>query len=116
MKTELWAVGLVLIGSIVGAFGPIFIKRASDSFTLNIKKIIQNKNLILGLSCYAFGTIAFIPALKGGDLSILYPLVSIGYVLTCLYSVKLLKEKMNKLKWLGILLIMVGVAFIGVGA
>jgi len=116
MTTELWAVGLVLIGSIIGAFGPIFVKKASDSFSLNIKKIIQNKNLILGLSCYAFGTIVFIPALKGGDLSILYPLVSIGYVLTCLYSIKLLKEKMNKLKWLGIILIMIGVAFIGIGA
>jgi uncharacterized membrane protein len=54
--------------------------------------------------------------LKGGDLSILYPLVSIGYVLTCLYSVRLLKEKMNVLKWAGIFLIMLGVAFIGVGA
>jgi hypothetical protein len=44
MTTELWAVGLVLVGSIIGAFGPIFIKKASDSFSLNIKKIIKNKN------------------------------------------------------------------------
>ena len=116
MKTQLWAIGLVLIGCVVGAFGPIFLKKAADSFSLNIKKILKNKNLMIGIACYAFGTITFIPALKGGDLSVLYPLVSVSYVIVCLYSIKLLKEKMNGLKWIGILLIMLGIAFIGIGS
>ena len=81
MTTELWAVGLVLIGISVGAFGPIFLKRAADKFSLHPKKIFKNTDLFKGLFCYAFGTIMFIPALKGGDLSVLYPLVAIGYVL-----------------------------------
>jgi uncharacterized membrane protein len=116
VTTELWAVGLVLIGCVVGAFGPIFLKRASDSISLNILKLIKNWNLIIGVACYGFGTIVFIPALKGGDLSVLYPLVAVSYVLVCLYSIKMLKEKMNTLKWIGIALIMVGVMFIGLGS
>ena len=116
MATELWAAGLVLLGCVVGAFGPIFLKRASPSFSLNIKKMFKNKNLIKGVACYAFGTIVFIPALKGGELSVLYPLVSISYVLVCFYSIKLLKEKMNNLKWIGITLIILGVTFIGLGS
>jgi uncharacterized membrane protein len=116
MTTALWAIGLVLLGDIVGAFGPIFLKKASDSFSFNILKLIKNKELIIGLCCYGFGTILFIPALKGGELSVLYPLVAISYAIVCLYSVKMLKEKMNKFKWLGIVLIMIGVAFIGIGS
>ena len=116
MTTELWAVGLVLIGSVVGAFGPIYLKKAVNHFSFNPIKLIKNKDLMIGFGCYAFGTIMFIPALKGGDLSMLYPLVSIGYVLVCLYSIKLLKEKMNRLKWIGIALIILGVSFIGIGS
>jgi uncharacterized membrane protein len=116
MTTALWAIGLVLVADIIGAFGPIFLKRASDSFSFNLTKLIKNYNLIIGLICYGFGTILFIPALKGGDLSVLYPLVAVSYALVCLYSVKMLKEKMNALKWIGISLIMVGVMFIGLGS
>jgi uncharacterized membrane protein len=116
MTTALWAIGLVLVADVVGAFGPIFLKRASDSFSFNIIKLIKNYNLIIGLICYGLGTILFIPALKGGDLSVLYPLVAVSYALVCLYSVKMLKEKMNALKWIGITLIMIGVMFIGLGS
>jgi uncharacterized membrane protein len=116
MTTALWAIGLVLVADIIGAFGPIFLKRASDSFSFNLIKLIKNYNLIIGLICYGFGTILFIPALKGGDLSVLYPLVAVSYALVCLYSVKMLKEKMNALKWIGITLIMIGVMFIGLGS
>lgn len=116
MTTQLWAIGLVVLGAVVGAFGPIFLKKASATFSLNIKKMLKNKNLIYGVACYAFGTIVFIPALKGGELSVLYPFVSISYVLVSLYSIKLLKERMNTFKWIGIALIMLGVTFIGFGA
>jgi len=58
----------------------------------------------------------FIPALKGGDLSILYPFVSVTYVWVALLSVRFLGEKMNKFKWIGIAMIILGVSFIGIGS
>ena len=116
MTTQLWAVGLVILDCFIGAFGPIFLKKAAGNFSLNPIKLIKNKNLIIGFTFYALGTIIFIPALKGGDLSVLYPLLSLLYVLVVFYSMWLLKEKMNKLKWLGILFVMIGIAFIGVGS
>ncbi len=115
MATQLWAVGLVLFGTIIGAMGPIYFKKASLQIKLSIKSLF-NTNLILGIGCYALGTITFIPALKGGDLSVLYPLVSVVYIWVSLLSVKFLNEKMNKMKWLGIGLIIGGVALIGLGA
>jgi uncharacterized membrane protein len=69
-----------------------------------------------GIGFYGVSTAMFIPALKGGELSVLYPLVALTYVWVSLLSVKFLNEKMNKMKWIGILLILFGVTLIGIGS
>ena len=116
MATQLWAVGLVLLGTIVGAFGPILLKRGSDAFGLSVRTLLRNYNLLAGIFLYGVSAIIFIPALRGGDLSILYPIVSVNYVWVSLLSVRFLQEKMNKLKWSGIVLIIVGVSLIGLAS
>ena len=113
--TELWAVGLVLIATFVGSFGPILLKKASGTLSLSIIKIIKNKYLFWGVVISAIGNFLFIPALRGGDLSILYPLVSTIYIWTSFWSVLFLKEHMTKQKWLGIVIIIIGVSLIGFG-
>ncbi len=116
MATQLWAIGLVILGTLIGAFGPIFLKRGSEKFNRNIFKQITNHNMIIGFIIYGISTVIFIPALRGGELSVLYPLVALAYVWVCLLSIKFLKEKMNALKWLGIILIIIGASFIGLGS
>ena len=116
MATELWAIGLVVLAAFLGSLGPIYLKKSAKDFSLNLKKQITNYNLIIGLVFYAIGTVLFIPALRGGELSVLYPLVATTYVWVSLLSVKFLKEKMNKYKWLGIAIIIIGVTFIGLGS
>ncbi len=113
MKTELWAMALVLLGDVIGAFGPIYLKRASASFSFNPLALMKNLNLWRGLSFYAAGTVLFVIALKGGEISVLYPLVAMVYVCVSFLSLKMLNEKMNRLKWLGILFIVLGTALIG---
>ena len=116
MATQLWAIGLVILATLVGAFGPIFLKKASSNKLSSIKSLLANYNLFIGVFLYGLSTILFIPALKGGDLSVLYPFVALVYIWVSLLSVKFLGEKMNKYKWIGIALIIVGVSFIGIGA
>jgi|TARA_B100002003_G_C14133005_1_gene544911 uncharacterized membrane protein len=116
MTTELWAIGLVILATFVGAFGPILLKKASAKKLSRISALMKNYHLFGGVSLYAIGTMLFIPALKGGDLSILYPFVSLSYIWVALLSVKFLGEKMNKYKWLGIIFIILGVTFIGIGS
>lgn len=116
MATQVWAVGLVVAATLVGAFGPILLKRASAEKLSKISALIKNYNLFGGVALYALGTLLFIPALKGGELSVLYPFVALSYVWVSLLSMKFLGEKMNKLKWLGIALIIIGVSFIGIGS
>ncbi|MBL7054387.1 EamA family transporter [Candidatus Woesearchaeota archaeon] len=116
MATQFWAIGLVILATLVGAFGPILLKKASARKLSKFSSLVKNHYLFFGVLLYGLGTLLFIPALKGGDLSILYPFVSLSYVWVSLLSVKFLGEKMNKYKWLGVLLIIVGVSFIGMGS
>jgi len=116
MTTQTWAILLVVIATLVGAFGPILLKKASARKLSKISSLIKNYYLFGGVALYALGTLLFIPALKGGDLSILYPFVSLSYIWVSLLSVKFLGEKMNLIKWLGIAFIIIGVSFIGIGS
>ena len=116
MVTQLWAIGLVILATLVGAFGPILLKKASSKKLSKIGSLITNYPLFGGVALYAVGTLLFIPALKGGDLSVLYPFVSLTYIWVSLLSMKFLGEKMNKFKWIGIALIIIGVVFIGFGS
>lgn len=116
MAAELWAIGLVMSATLIGSFGPILLKKASAGKLSSISSLMKNYPLFGGVALYAIGTLLFIPALRGGDLSVLYPFVALTYVWVSLLSVRFLGEKMSRIKWIGIALIIVGVSFIGVGS
>ena len=113
--TELWAYGLVILAVIMGAIGPVFIKKGSNNISLNLKKILKNKYLIAGILTYVASSVVYIIALTGGELSTLAPIISLSYVIVAFLSIRLLNERMNKMKWIGIALIMIGVSLVGLG-
>ncbi len=116
MATQLWAIGLVILATLIGAFGPILLKKASAKKLSSIKELAKNYYLFGGVSIYGIGTVLFIPALNGVDLSVFSSFVALTYIWVSLLSVKFLGEKMNKYKWVGIALIIIGVSFIGIGS
>ena len=111
MKVDVVAIILVLISTFLAAFGSFFLKKASDKFKISLKGIL-NKNLILGIITYLSSTVFFIAALRRGEVSILYPVTSLSYIWVSVISVLLLKEKMNKFRYIGIFLIIIGVILI----
>lgn len=115
MPASWGSIGLVLLAQVVGAPMPILLKKWSDSFSLSIKSFFS-PFLIGGLVSMAISTVLFIAGLRGGDLSVLYPLVSTIYIWVALLSVKFLGEKMSMQKWVGIAFILAGVALIGIGS
>jgi len=115
MTTKLWAIALVVSATFIGAFGPILLKKASTKSLSKLSSLMTNHYLFGGVALYAIGTLLFVPALKGGDLSVLYPFVSLGYIWTSFLSIKFLGEKMSRIKWTGIAFIILGVIFIGFG-
>ena len=115
--TSLLAIGLAIISTIIGAFGALLFKTGSDHLHLNFKSLVFNWRLYLAVMLYGLATVFFIwaLALKGSQLSILYPVVALSYVWVDLLSVKFLNEKLTIWSYGGIALIIIGVSFIGIG-
>jgi len=104
-----------LFGTAIGAFGPVFLKKASKKLSFSLS-FLKNKYFIYGVLAYLVSTIIFLAMLRYVELSLLYPSVSLIYVWVSFLSIKMLKERMNMYKWFGIILIIIGVVFIGIGA
>lgn len=116
MATPLWSILVVLLASFIGSYGAVMLKKVSVHIRQCIRHPVKNPQLIISLFFYGIGTVLFIIALKAGELSVLYPLVATTYIWIAFLSIKMLKEKMNFYKWLGIAIIILGVSFIGFGS
>jgi drug/metabolite transporter (DMT)-like permease len=71
--------------------------------------------LVAGYSCYGLFTVAMVLALREGELSMMYPIISLTYVWVTVLSYWLLKETPNLYKNLGVLTIVLGVGVLGRG-
>ncbi|MBN1503137.1 EamA family transporter [Candidatus Woesearchaeota archaeon] len=100
---------LVIVATLIGAFGSLFLKKGSKNLSFNLISLIKNKDLVMGVALYVISSVFYIFALNYGELSMLYPLTSLAYVWVSLISIRFLNEKMNRIKWIGIILIIIGV-------
>jgi drug/metabolite transporter (DMT)-like permease len=60
-------------------------------------------------------TVLFVYALRHGELSILYPLIALSYVWVTITGVMAFHEMMSPLKVAGLVIIVAGVAVLGLG-
>lgn len=103
---------LMIISSLLAAFGQISLKIGSMRLERKLSRIIKNFAFITGVFFYGFSAVLAIVALKGAELTVLYPIAALNYVWVSFLAIKYLKEEMNKYKWGGIALIIVGVSLI----
>jgi uncharacterized membrane protein len=112
---ELWAAVVILLAAFLGSFGSLYFKKGADRLKLSLSGLLGNRDLLKGIVIYGSSTVLYVIGIKGGELSVLFPLVSTGYVWMCFLSIKYLGERMNALKWAGIGCIILGVSLIGLG-
>ena len=116
----LWILGGVLLNAIaqlllkVGAraVGEISLAGAWSSLWKTGLSVALQPAIIGGLSCYVVSVMLWIVALSRVEVSVAYPLVSIGYVVTALLAWWLLGENLNAQRWLGIAVIVLGVVLV----
>ena len=111
-------IGLVVICTALGAAGQILIKMGADKLvhpTLwsTFLGFFTIAPLFAGYSLYAVMTVLFIFALKDGELSILYPIISLTYVWVAGLSYWFFHDTLNWAKMAGIVIIVTGVAVLG---
>lgn len=116
----LFAYILLAIAIVGGAFGQIALKKGVDSlqgkFSMtdllkpwNLPKVFAQAPLVLvGLIFYVISFMVWLAALTKFDVSFMYPLLSLAYVLVAVFALAFLKENISIYRWLGIALVTVG--------
>ncbi len=114
MTTPFSSILLVLIASVIGSFGGVFLKMGAAHLSEGIKGLL-NWKLAAGIALFLGSSVPFVMALKHGELSVLYPMVSLNYVWTMLWSKLFFGEPITKGKVNALALILCGIVCIGVG-
>jgi multidrug transporter EmrE-like cation transporter len=70
----------------------------------------------LGLFTYGASAMAWLGVLARLDLSLAYPFVALGFVLTCFFGVLMFHEPLGALKLTGVTLVVIGVLLVGLSA
>ena len=115
-----WAAfALVMTGVLLNAIAQLALKASvSDTGIINLDmqsllssagSLATNLWLWLGLVCYAISVVVWILALSRVDVSIAYPMLSVGYIVNALAASQLFNEPMGMGKVIGIGVIMLGV-------
>ena len=115
-----WAAfALVLTGVLLNAIAQLALKASVNDtgiISLDLQSLLTSAGslatnlwLWLGLICYAISVVVWILALSRVDVSIAYPMLSIGYIVNAVAAWHLFDEPMNLGKVVGIGIIIVGV-------
>lgn len=80
-----------------------------------IPTVLGSWRLVLGFLSFGTSSLFWLVALSRVPLSVAYPVVSLSYVIILGSSIVLLGERPTLTTWTGALLVMGGVALIGIG-
>jgi len=113
--TPFSSMALVFVGSVIGSFGAVFLKSGSAKLREGFWRIL-NLQLATGVALFLLSSVFFILGIRRGELSVLYPMVSLGYIWTLLWSRLFFREPFTPQKFVGLGLILLGVFFVGLGS
>ena len=111
----------VLISVCFNVFGQYSMKQGMRKFgevtfdsniLMTIMKMFLLPNVLLGLFFYAISTVFWLIALSKIELSVAYPMLSVGYILLMILSYFLLNESITLYKVIGTLLVVAGITLI----
>lgn len=116
---------LILAGVLLNSAAQILLKagvRHTGVISLQFPALVKaglslavNPFIIVALACYVVSVVFWLLALSRTAVSIAYPMLSIGYIVTALVGWLYLGEQMNLTRWAGILVIIIGVFLVARG-
>jgi drug/metabolite transporter (DMT)-like permease len=116
MNTPISSMLWVIVGSVIGSFGAVFLKLGAERLQINLRSLAVNWRLAVGVVFYLLSSVFYTIGVKHGELSVLYPLVSVGSIWTLLWSKLFIGEKLTKPKFVAVGMILTGCVFLGLGA
>jgi len=115
VKTPLTSILLVFAAAFVGSFGSVFLKAGAGKLHRNLSTLFLNWRLAVGVVLFVASSFLFIAGIRRGELTILYPMVSLGYIFTLLWSKLFFDEPFTRTKLGGLALIVLGIVFLSLG-
>ena len=111
---------LILINIPLGVAGQFLIKQAINHIgsysnmpiATFLYKAFTAPMILLGLFLYVLSSVLWVMILSKVDLSIAYPLLSLGYILILFLSWAFLHETISPVRLAGVVLIIAGVYFV----
>lgn len=97
---------LMICSAVLVCIGQLLWKESSNKGFLFIT---------LGFGFYGIGALFMIIAYRFGSLSVLQPMLSLNYVLSIILASLVLREEITFIKIVGVIIIILGVFFIGGG-
>ena len=116
---------LVLLSEAITVIGQVLFKKSTNTIgTYNLRvgsdrirffsEIFTRPYLWLGVLAMAIGLVVWLLAIAQGNLSLVFPIGSLQYVLILFLAHKFLGEKIDRMKLIGTLLVMAGIVFMSV--
>ena len=113
-KTPVSSILLVLLASLIGSFGAVFLKLGAAHLNRGFRYVV-NWQLGFGVALFVGSSIPFLMGLRHGELSVLYPMVSLSYMFAIFWSKLFFNEPITRAKLGALAMILAGIVCIGVG-
>ena len=98
---------LLVVATVIGSLGSLYLKKASDK--IGPKDWFRNFNFLFGGAAFGLAMFIYLLVLREEKVSIVYPIASMSYIWTSIFSVKYLGESMGRWKVAGLALIIMGI-------
>lgn len=115
VKTPASSMLFVLTASFIGSFGMVFLKAGAGRLHRSIQSLIFNYQLMLGIALFLISSYFFVLGVRQGELTVLYPMMSLGYLWTLVWSRLFFGEPFTRNKFLGLGMILSGIVVLFAG-
>jgi drug/metabolite transporter (DMT)-like permease len=105
------SIGVVLLSKGIKQIGEPASISATEIARI-IKRGVANPNVLLGVFFEALFFAGFLMMLSQSDVSFIWPLTSLSFVVTTLAAKFILHEQVSGVRWMGVACIMIGAALI----
>lgn len=101
--------------SFFGSIGSVFLKSGAGRLHRDLRTLLFNWRLAAGVALFLVSSYFFVLGIREGELSVLYPMVSLAYFFTLIWARLFFGEPFTKNKLLGLCLILAGILLLGIG-
>jgi drug/metabolite transporter (DMT)-like permease len=115
MKTPVPSMLLVLAASFFGSIGAGFLKAGAAKLHGGLRYLFLNFKLAVGVAFFLGSSVLYVMGVRRGQLSVLYPLVSLSYIWALVWARIFFNEKFTRRKLAALCLILLGILFVGFG-